>query len=190
MAMEAIGLGLAAEEFGAKFYANGMNIGGVAEHPSKLSEQGAKNLRESINKTYAGLGNAYRVLLLEEGMKFQRINITPNEGQFLETRKFQKAEIAGFYRVPPHMIGDLDRATFSNIEHQSLEFVKYTLRPWLVRWEQAIVTQILSPFEREKYFAEFLVEGLLRGDLKSRYAAYAVGRNSGWLSAIYEKQRT
>ncbi|MDD3089657.1 MAG: phage portal protein [Synergistaceae bacterium] len=183
MAMEAIGLGLAAEEFGAKFYANGMNIGGVAEHPSKLSEQGAKNLRESINKTYAGLGNAYRVLLLEEGMKFQRINITPNEGQFLETRKFQKAEIAGFYRVPPHMIGDLDRATFSNIEHQSLEFVKYTLRPWLVRWEQAIVTQILSPFEREKYFAEFLVEGLLRGDLKSRYEAYAVGRNSGWLSA-------
>ena len=183
MAMEAIGLGMAAEEFGANFYANGMNVGGIAEHPGKLSDQGSKNLRESINKTYSGLGNAYRVLLLEEGMKFQKVSITPNEGQFLETRKFQKAEIAGFYRVPPHMIGDLDRATFANIEHQSLEFVVHTLRPWLVRWEQAILTQLFSPFERERYFAEFLVDGLLRGDMKSRYEAYAIARSNGWMSA-------
>lgn len=183
MAMEAIGLGLAAEEFGANFYANGMNVGGIAEHPGKLTDQGSKNLRESINKTYSGLGNAYRVLLLEEGMKFQKVSITPNEGQFLETRKFQKAEIAGFYRVPPHMIGDLERATFSNIEHQSLEFVQHTLRPWLVRWEQAILTQLFTPLERRAYFAEFLVDGLLRGDLKSRYEAYAIARSNGWMSA-------
>lgn len=183
MAMEAIGLGLAAEEFGANFYANGMNVGGIAEHPGKLTDQASKNLRESINKTYSGLGNAYRVLLLEEGMKFQKVSITPNEGQFLETRKFQKAEIAGFYRVPPHMIGDLERATFSNIEHQSLEFVQHTLRPWLVRWEQAILTQLFTPLERRAYFAEFLVDGLLRGDLKSRYEAYAIARSNGWMSA-------
>lgn len=183
MAMQAIGLGMAAEEFGARFYGNGMNVGAVAEHPGKLTEQGSKNLRESLEKTYSGLGKSHRLLLLEEGMQFKRVPFAPNEAQFLETRKFQVNEIARLYRVPPHLIQDLDRATFSNIEYQSIEFVVHTLRPWLVRWEQAILTQLFTAEERKQYFAEFLVDGLLRGDMKSRYDAYAVGRSNGWLSA-------
>jgi HK97 family phage portal protein len=129
-------------------------------------------------------------MLLEEGMHLQSIGIPPEDAQFLETRKFQKAEIAGIYRVPPHMIGDLEKATFSNIEQQSLEFVRDTIRPWCVRWEQCMCMKLLTPTERKKYFIEHLVDGLLRGDIASRYAAYAVGRQWGWLSAddIREKE--
>lgn len=111
-AREAIGLALATEEFGARFFGSGTNVGGVAKHPGKLSEQGSKNLRESINETYGGLGRSHRVMLLEEGMDFDKVGIPPEDAQFLETRKFQLNEIARIYRIPPHMIGDLDRATF------------------------------------------------------------------------------
>jgi hypothetical protein len=122
-------------------------------------------------------------MILEEGMKVETIGIPPDDAQFLETRKFQVNEIARLFRVPPHLIGDLDRATFSNVEQQSLDFVIHTLRPWLVRWEQAIARDLILPRERERIFAEHLVNGLLRGDLQSRYEAYATGRQNGWLSA-------
>lgn len=187
---EAIGLGLATEEFGSKFFENGANIGGVAQHPGQLSDQGAKNLRESINETYGGLGKSHRLMLLEEGMKYEKIGIPPNDAQFLETRKFQTREIARFFNVRPHMIGDLDNATFSNIEHQGIEHVVHTLTPWLTRWEQVINTKLIDKEDRKVYFAEFVVDGLLRGDISNRYAAYAIGRQWGWLSAndVREKE--
>jgi HK97 family phage portal protein len=182
-ARQAIGLGLAAEEFGARFFGNGTHLGGVLKHPSKLSDQAHKHLKESINEAYTGLGKSHRLMLLEEGMELEKIGIPPEDAQFLETRKFQVAEIARIFRVPPHMIGDLERATFSNIEHQSIEFVVHTIRPWLVRWEQAMKWKLFLPAERRSFFAEFVVDGLLRGDIKSRYEAYAIARQNGWMSA-------
>lgn len=183
LARQSIGLSLATEEFGARFFGNGAKPGSVLEHPGKLSDQAGKRLKDSWEMMHKGLENAHRVAILEEGMKLHQIGIPPEDAQFLETRKFQVSEIARLYRIPPHMIGDLEHATFSNIEHQSLDFVIHTLRPWLVRWEQAIYRDLLTPAERMTYFAEHLVDGLLRGDLLARYQAYAVGRQNGWLSA-------
>ena len=135
MAKNAIGLAIAAEEYGSKFYANGAAPSGVLEHPGTLKDPG--RVRESWQSTFGGSSNANKVAVLEEGMKYTPISIAPNEAQFLETRKFQINEIARIFRVPPHMVGDLDKSSFSNIEQQSLEFVKYTLDPWVSRWEQA-----------------------------------------------------
>ena len=179
----AVGLGLAAEEYGARFFSNDAKPGGILEHPNTLSEEAINHLKKSWEANYRGLSNKHRVAILEEGMKFHEIGVSPESAQFLETRKFQVNEIARIFRIPPHMIGDLERSTFSNIEQQSIEFVIHTIRPWLVRWEQVMNQKLLSPAERRKYFIEFLVDGLLRGDIKSRYEAYAVGRQNGWLSA-------
>ena len=116
-------------------------------------------------------------------MKFQSIGIPSKQAQFLETRKFQINEIARIFRIPPHMIGDLEKSSFSNIKQQSLEFVKYTLDPWVVRWEMAMQKALLSPSEKQRYFIKFNVDGLLRGDYASRMNGYATGRQNGWLSA-------
>jgi len=183
MAREAIGLSLATEEFGARFFGNGAKPGGVLEHPGKLGTNAQENLRKSWNEMHQGLSNQHRIAILEEGMKYHQVGIPPEDAQFLETRKFQRSEIASFFHIPPHMIGDLEHATFSNIEHQGIEFVVYTMRPWFVRWEQVISKKLLHQDERKDYFAEFLVEGLLRGDVESRYKAYSIGRQWGWLSA-------
>lgn len=183
VAREAIGLALATEEFGARFFGQGTNISGVAEHPNVLTDPAAKRLKDSLQEQYEGLGRSHSLLLLEEGMKYERITIPPNDAQFLETRKFQVNEIARIFHVPPHMIGDLDRATFSNIEEQSLEYVIYSLRPWLVRIEQSAVRSLLNPWERSGLFVEHQLSGLLRGDIESRYRAYSIARNWGWMSA-------
>lgn len=183
LARQSIGLAMATEEFGARFFGNGARPGAVLEHPSKLSDQAEKRLRISWNSRHQGLENAHRVAILEEGMKLHEIGIPPEDAQFLETRKFQVNEIARWFRVPPHMVGDLERSTNNNIEHQGLEFVIYTLAPWLVRIEQAIGRDLLTPAERRQYFAEHMVNALLRGDIKSRYEAYGQGRQNGWLSA-------
>lgn len=183
MAREAIGLALATEEFGARFFGNGSYPGGVLEHPGKLSDTAAERLKKSWEEMHKGLAQSHRVAILEEGMTWQQVGIPPEDAQFLETRKFQVAEIARIFHVPPHMLGDLERATFSNIEEQSIEFVVHTMRPWLVCWEQAIKRDLFTPSENKTYFAEFLVDGLLRGDTQSRYEAYAIGRQNGWLSA-------
>jgi HK97 family phage portal protein len=183
LAREAIGLGLATEEYGARFFGEGTHPGGIMEHPGKLSEQAHQNLKKSLTEAYSGLGKSHRLMILEEGMKFSQIGIPPEDAQFIDTRRFQNEEIARIFRVPPHMLADLQRATFSNIEHQSIEFVVHTMVPWLKRWEQAIKRDLFLPSERGVYFAEFNVDGLLRGDIKSRYEAYAVGRQNGWLSA-------
>ncbi len=181
MAKNAIGMAIATEEYGAKFFANGANPGGVLEHPGVVKDP--SKIRESWNAVYQGSGNAHRVAVLEEGMKYQTIGIPPEQAQFLETRKFQINEIARIFRVPPHMVGDLEKSSFSNIEQQSLEFIMYTLDPWVSRWEQAIKRALLSPDEKKEYFVKFNVNGLLRGDYQSRMQGYAVGRQNGWLSA-------
>lgn len=179
-AREAIGLSLATEEYGAKFFGNGARPGGVLEHPGILKDP--EKLRESWNKVYQGTRNSHKVAVLEEGMKYHTIGIAPEDAQFLETRKYQLNEICRIFRVPPHLVGDLERATFSNIEHQSIEFVQHTIRPWLVRWEQEISRSLLDEKERLLYFAKFNVDGLLRGDYKSRTEGYAIARQNGWLS--------
>ena len=181
MAKNAVGMTLACEEYGASFFANGANPGGVLEHPGVLKDP--SKVRESWNSVYRGVNNAHKIAVLEEGMKYQQIGIPPEEAQFLETRKFQINEIARLYRIPPHMVGDLDKSSFSNIEQQSLEFVKYTLDPWVIRWEQSLQRSLLLPGEKGKYFIKLNVDGLLRGDYQSRMNGYAVGRQNGRFSA-------
>ena len=180
MAKNAVGMTLATEEYGASFFANGANPGGVLEHPGILKDP--SKVRESWNQVYQGTNNSHKVAVLEEGMIYKTIGIPPNEAQFLETRKFQINEIARLYRIPPHMVGDLEKSSFSNIEQQSLEFVKYTLDPWVVRFEQAFQKALLLPDEKKTYFIKFNVDGLLRGDYQSRMNGYAIGRQNGWLS--------
>jgi HK97 family phage portal protein len=183
LAREAIGLGLAAERYGASVFGNGAVPGGVLEHPGALSDAAYSRLQESWATRHEGLSQAHRLAILEEGLKYNKIGIPPEDAQFLETRRFQRTEIAAVFRVPPHMIGDLERATFSNIEQQSTEYLTNTLAPWLRRWEQRINRSLLvSESERRRYFAEFLVDALLRGDTVTRYTAYATGRQWGWLS--------
>ena len=181
MAKNAIGMAIACEEYGAKFFANGAAPGGVLEHPGTIKDP--QRVRESWQSTFGGSGNANKIAVLEEGMKYTPIGISPEQAQFLETRKFQINEIARIFRVPPHMVGDLEKSSFSNIEQQSLEFVKYTLDPWVIRWEQSIQRSLLSRDEKAAYFVKFNLEGLLRGDYQSRMNGYAIGRQNGWMSA-------
>ena len=181
MAKNAIGLAIAAEEYGSKFYANGAAPSGVLEHPGTLKDP--TKVRESWSETFGGSANSHKIAVLEEGMKYTPISINPNEAQFLETRKFQINEIARIFRVPPHMVGDLEKSSFSNIEQQSLEFVKYTLDPWVSRWEQSMIRSLFTKEEKTTYFIKFNVDGLLRGDYESRMNGYAIGRQNGWMSA-------
>ena len=181
MAKNAIGLAIATEEYGAKFFANGAAPSGVLEHPGTIKDPA--RLRENWNSTFGGSANSGKVAVLEEGMKYTPISISPEQAQFLETRKFQIDEIARIFRVPPHMVGDLEKSSFSNIEQQSLEFVKYTLDPWVVRWEQSLSRALLSPAEKADHFFKFNLEGLLRGDYQSRMNGYAIARQNGWMSA-------
>ena len=179
MAKNAIGMSIACEEYGAKFFENGAAPSGVLEHPGTIKDP--SKVRDSWMSQFGGSSNSHKIAVLEEGLKYTPISISPNEAQFLETRKFQLDEIARIFRIPPHMIGDLEHATFSNIEELSLEFVKYTLDPWIMRWEQSIQRTLLTKEEKGVYFAKFNVDGLLRGDYASRINGYAVGINNGFM---------
>ena len=181
MAKNAIGLAIATEEYGAKFFANGAAPSGVLEHPGTIKDP--SRVRDAWQSQFGGSSNSGKVAVLEEGMKYTPISISPEQAQFLETRKFQINEIARIFRVPPHMVGDLEKSSFSNIEQQSLEFVKYTLDPWVSRWEQSMVRSLLTTDEKSKYYVSFNVEGLLRGDYQSRMNGYATARQNGWMSA-------
>ena len=176
----AIGLGIAAEEYGSKFFSNGARPSGILTHPNTVKDPAA--LRASWNAAYGGSGNASRVAVLEEGMSFVPLSLPNNEAQFLETRKFQVSEICRIFRVPPHMIGDLDRATFSNIESQNISFAVHTIRPWLVRIEQAINRALFPDNEKGRFYVQFNLDGLMRGDYKSRMEGYAIARQNGWMS--------
>ena len=176
----AIGLGLAAEEYGSKFFSNGATPSGVLTHPNTVKDP--KRLRESWNAAYGGSANSGKVAILEEGMQFARISMPNNEAQFLETRKFQVSEICRIYRVPPHLVGDLEHATFSNIEHQGISFAVHTIRPWLVRIEQALNRALFPDKEKGVFYVRFNMDGLMRGAYKERMEGYAIGRQNGWLS--------
>lgn len=181
MAKNALGLAMATEEFGAKFFANGAQPGGVIEHPGTIKN--SEKLRQSWQAAFGGSSNSNKTAVLEEGMKYHAITIPPDQAQFLETRKFQTNEIARIFRIAPHMIGDLEKSSFSNIEQMSLEFVMYTLNSWLVRWEQSMHRDLLPENKKNRYFWKFNVDGLLRGDYASRMNGYATARQNGWMSA-------
>jgi len=180
LARNAIGMSIAAENYGATFFANGANPGGVLEHPGTFNDPA--KIRDTWESIYRGKG-ANRIAVLEEGLKFHTVGIPPDQAQFLETRRFQLNEIARIFLVPPHMIGDLDKATFSNIEHQSINFLMHTIEPWVKRLEQSMDMALLTYQERKKYMIQFNIDGMLRGDYKTRMDGYSIGRRNGWLSA-------
>jgi HK97 family phage portal protein len=188
-ARESLGLGVAAERFGATFFGNGATFGGILSHPSKLSDVALKHLKESIEARHAGVDKAHKFLMLEEGMSYANIGIPPDDAQFLETRQFQIEEVARWFNVPPHKIGYLKYGTYSNIEQQAIDYVTGTLRRWLVRWEQEVTRKLIAPSERRQQYVEHLVDALLRGDTASRYSAYATARQWGWLSVDDIRER-
>ena len=183
MHMNSIGLGMAAEAYGGTFFGNASRPSGVLEHPNKLSDDGLDHLRKTWEATNGGISNMHRVAILEEGMKWTQMGIPPEEAQFLETRNFQVSDVSRIYNVPLHMLGNLENATFSNIEHQGIQFVTYTLNQWTKRWESETNAKIIGNAAGDTFFSEFIVDALQRGDTASRYAAYAIGRQWGWLSA-------
>lgn len=182
-ARESLGLGLAMQQFGAAFFGNGSTFGGVFVSPRALGEKEKKDLTTELKGFHQGLDRAHRFVVLEGGMDYKRLGVPPDDAQFLESRSFHIADVARWFKVPPHKIGDLSRATFSNIEHQAIDYVTTCLRPWASRWQQEINRKLIAPSERRIQYVEHLFEDLLRGDIQSRYAAYAVGRQWGWLSA-------
>lgn len=182
-AASAIRLGLSYEQFGVNFYKNGANASGVFSFPNALSDQAFQRLKKDLTKNYTGLINTGKPILLEEGGDFKPLTIKPADAELLGNKKFQTEDIARIYRVPLHLIQNLDRATNNNIEQQSLEFVMYTMLPWFKRDEEASNMQLLTPQERRAgYYLEYKIDSLLRGDAKSRAEAYAAGRQWGWLS--------
>lgn len=182
LARQAVGLALATEEFGARFFGNGAQPGVVLKHPGKLDDATHDRLKTSWEEAHSGLSNSHRTAILEEGMGIEKIGIPNDDAQFLETRKFQVRDLARLFRIPPHLIGDLEQATFSNIEQQSLEFVIYSMLPWISRWEQEIARSVYLEQDRDRYFSKFLLTGLLRGDTAARYEAYTKAINTGWLT--------
>lgn len=179
-----IGASMAMEEFGSTLFKNGATPSGVVsgEGVKSMSDEAFERFKQSFKDNYQGLMNAGKPLILEDGFKFTPITISNRDGQYLESRKFTKSEIASIYRVPLHMINDLDKATFSNIEHQSLEFVIHTIMPWAVRIEQALNKTLLSESESRDYFIKFNISALLRGDMKTRFEAYGMAIKDGWMN--------
>jgi HK97 family phage portal protein len=181
-AAQSVGLGIAAEQYGGSLFGSGGRPSGVLQHPGRLSPEAREHLRREWEDMHGRADKANRVGVLWEGMQYTPISIPPEEAQFLQTRKFQVIDVARWYRLPPHMLGDLDRATFNNIEQQNISFVQQSLLPWLRRWEAGLKRRLLTEADKRRLFWEFLVDGLLRGDIKTRYEAYAIGRQWGWLS--------
>lgn len=175
-----VGMALEALSYGEQFYKNGTKLAGSLDHPNKLSEEAGARLRSSWSAIYQGRANAGKVAILEEGMKFNPFTMPMEDAQYIETRKFSVSEIARIYGVPPHKIGDLDKATFSNIEHQSIEFVNDCMMPWLVQFEQEVDAKLLTARQREQgYQAKHNVKALLRGDIKAQMEALKIGREMG-----------
>ncbi len=172
LARESIGLGLAVEEFGARFFGNGAHPGGIVEYPEGLSDQAYERYKKDVRENYEGLSRSHRLMILEEGLKYHQTGIPPEDAQFLQTRRFQIEEVARWLNLPPHFLKDMERATFSNIEQQSLDYVIYSASPWLVRWEQQLKKDLLLDSEKGRYFAKFNVNALLRGDSQARAEFY------------------
>ena len=180
MMKNSLGATLAVEKYGSSFFKNGAQPSGVLEHPGVLKNP--EKIRENWSAVYGGPNNAHKVAVLEEGMSYKPISLPPEDSQFLSVREFGVEEICRIFRVPPHMVQDLKHATFSNIEHQSIDFVTHTLMPWLIRIEQGIIKDVLLENEKDDLFPKFNVDGLMRGDYKSRMEGYAIGINNGFMS--------
>lgn len=190
LARQSIGLSMAIEQFGAGYFGRGARPGGVLTFPGQLSPEARQNLRRSFEELHAGGANSHRVALLEAGLKWEAIGVPPDDSQFLQSREFQIIEIARWFNLPPNKLKDLSKTSYNSLEQMEISFVVDTLRPWLVRWEQQLNRKIIRPKDRGSYFFEFNVDGMLRGDLASRYQSYSVARNWGWLSVneIREKE--
>lgn len=172
------------EAYAAKFYENGARLSGVLEVDGVLEDEDVFNrMRESFQNLYGGVENAYKVALLEAGVKYKPISITPKDSQYIEQRKLQIADVSRMFNVPLHLLSEMDRATFSNIEHQSIEFVMFSLRPHLVRIEQSLMRQLLTTNERKVYLIEHNIDALLRGDAISRFNVYQIARQNGIMTA-------
>jgi len=172
IARESLGLTRATERFGAKWFGSGSRPSGILAHPGRLSDKARRNMRDDWERMNSGLDNAHRVAILQEGVKWEQIGLPPDDSQFIETRKFQLNEVARWFRVPPHMIAEMTQATFGNIEHQSIEFVQYSISPHATRWEENLSLQLLTRDDRRTHFVEFLLAALLRGDSASRGEFY------------------
>ena len=180
-ARESIGLGLAADQFGGSFFGNGANVSAVLTHPGRLSDDAYKRLMASWQRRYSGMDNSHKTAILEEGMNLQKVSISPQESQFLETRKFGVEDIARFFRIPLAYLGSLENSsTRANIEEQGIQFQRNTVLPWVKRWESEFNRKLFPG--QEDYFIRMNMDGLLRGDISSRYSSYAVARQWGWLS--------
>lgn len=180
MMKNSLGTSIAVEKYGSSFFKNGAQPSGVLEHPGVLKNP--DRVRENWTSVYGGAANAHRVAVLEEGMQYKPISLPPEDSQFLETRKFSVEEICRIFRVPPHLVQNLEHATFSNIEHQAIDFVTHSITPWVIRIEQSIIKDLLLEDEQDVYFPKFNVDGLLRGDYQSRMTGYATGFSNGFLS--------
>jgi len=182
MAREAVAIGLAAQEYGARFYSNGANAGGVITAPGRLNTEVVKRLRESWNRAQSGNSNSHSTAILEEGMKYEKIGLDPEAAQFLQSRKFQVNEIARIFRIPPSYLADLENSsTRANVEQQAIQFVRDCITPYVRRMEVELNRKLFREDEPNLY-AYFTMEGLMRGDLQGRYDAYATARQWGWLS--------
>lgn len=177
---ETVGFAMTLGEHGARLFANGVQSSGVLKHPGELGDNAFTRLKKQWAERYSGAKNAGTTIILEEGMSFEQLSMTNVDAQYIEQQKFTRSQICSLFDTPPHMIGDLDRATFSNIEQQSLEFAVFTMLPWVRNWEQALERDVIyDPAQ----CVRFMMQGLVRGDMGSRYKSYAIGRQWGWLSA-------
>jgi len=181
LARNSMGLTLATERHGARFFANDATPSGVLQSPAALSDKAYKRLEETWKKKHQGVDRSHGLAILEEGTVWNGISVSAEDAQLLETRRFQVEEVARWFNIPPHLLQDLSRATFSNIEHKSREFIDFSMRPWFVRWEQALSRDLISP-EDGSLYVEFLADALIRGDIATRYSSYQVAINNGWLS--------
>ncbi len=192
LAKESFGLTAAAEEYGSRYFGEGTNLGGFLQLPEgkALSDEAFKRLKAQMNQKYKGLQKSHGLIVLEGGARYEKIGLSPEDSQFLETRKFQVTEIARWFRFPPHMIGDLEKATFSNIEHQGMEAVRYSWLPRVTRWEAEISSKLLfNPVSDRGVFVRFNLDGLLRGDIKTRYESYHLAMSDGWMNADEARAR-
>ena len=181
---ESIVLGLAADRFGGSFFGNGANVSAVLTHPGRLSDEAYKRLIRSWTQRNAGLDNAHKTAILEEGMKVEKMSISPQESQFISTRKFGVEDIARFFRLPLAYLGSMENSsTRANVEEQGIMFQRNTILPWVKRWEAEFNRKLFIGNDAERYYIRFNMDGLLRGDIRSRYEAYTKGRQWGWISA-------
>jgi len=187
---EAIAYGVAVKEYGARFFGNDASPGGVLEHPQQLGDKAFKHLVDEWERGHRGMSDKHRVAILEEGMKFNKTSVDPEQAQALDVQKFTVDDCARIFNIPPHKIGSMEFSKYNNVEHLQIDFVTQTMYYWFRKWEAECNYKLFMPSEHGRLFCELLVDGLLRGDIKSRYEAYNIGRTAGFLCVddIREKE--